>query len=81
MVPLRLVQVMFNHDFTHGQFLLDSGVKATIVSEVRTMLARSGSAVVHAAKPLLEKTMTLARNVLGGDIFHVRMHQGEDGRG
>jgi hypothetical protein len=72
------IRVHYNQELTHGEFLLRSEVKRAIMEEVRGMLARSGSAVVGLARPVLETTMTLARNVvqLGGAGGHgrVRMH-------
>jgi hypothetical protein len=59
-------QVHYNHDLTHGEFLIKSEVKQAVIEEVRTMLRRGGDAVVGLARPVLETTMTLARNALGG---------------
>lgn len=61
----RMPQVHYNRDLTHGEFLIKSEVKQAIMEEVRAMLARSGSAVVGLARPVLATTMTLAYNALG----------------
>eukprot|EP00879_Flechtneria_rotunda_P012361 GHRR01012908.1.p1 GENE.GHRR01012908.1~~GHRR01012908.1.p1 ORF type:complete len:712 (+),score=258.73 GHRR01012908.1:229-2364(+) len=53
------VKVMYNSDLTHGAFLLDTEVKQAIMAEMRGLLARSGSAVVGLAKPVLAHTLTL----------------------
>jgi hypothetical protein len=72
------LQVHYNHDLTHGEFLIKSEVKQAVIEEVRTMLRRGGSAVVGLARPVLNTTMTLARNALGvGGV--VRMHTAGDG--
>jgi hypothetical protein len=57
--------VHYNRDLTHGEFLIKSEVKQAIMEEVRSMLARSGSAVVGLARPMLATTMTLAYSALG----------------
>lgn len=68
---------MYDADLTHGEFLIKSEIKQAIMDEVRGMLARSGSAVVGLARPVLQTTMTLARNALGGGA--VRMHTARGG--
>lgn len=50
---------MYNHELTHGAFLLDTEVKQAIMAEMRGLLARSGSAVVGLARPMLKRTLTL----------------------
>jgi hypothetical protein len=54
-----MLQVMYNHELTHGAFLLDNEVKQAIMAEMRGLLARSGSAVVGLARPVLARTLTL----------------------
>jgi hypothetical protein len=74
---------MYNHELTHGAFLFNAEVKATIVQEVRTMLARSGSAVVHVARPLLERTLTMARTALAPALAlapQLNLRKGSSGR-
>lgn len=75
-------QVHFNKELSHGEFLVKSEVKTAIMEELRGMLARSGSAVVGLALPVLETTMTLARTGLGalGAMPAVRMHHGHGGK-
>jgi hypothetical protein len=75
---LAYVQVHYNHDLTHGEFLIKSEVKQAVIEEVRMMLRRGGSAIVGLARPVLNTTMTLAGNALGvGGV--VRMHTTGDG--
>jgi hypothetical protein len=59
------MQVHYNRDLTHGEFLFKFEVKQAIMEEMRAMLARSGSAVVGLARPVLATTMTLACSALG----------------
>lgn len=65
LLPVLPLQVHYNQDLTHGEFLIKSEVKQAIMEEVRTMLARSGNAVVGLARPVLATTMTLACSALG----------------
>lgn len=84
LLPLTLhsrvfhMQVHYNHDLTHGEFLIKSEVKQAVIEEVRTMLRRGGSAIVGLARPVLNTTMTLASNALGVSGV-VRMHTAGDG--
>jgi len=77
------LQVHYNHDLTHGEFLIKSEVKQAVIEEVRTMLRRGGSAVVGLARPVLATTMTLACSALGvgslGAGGVVRLHTADDG--
>lgn len=79
--PHVCLQVHYNKELTHGEFLVKSEVKQAIMEELRGMLARSGSAVVGFARPVLETTMTLARTGLGalGAMPAVSMHHGHGG--
>jgi hypothetical protein len=67
---------MYNHELTHGAFLLDYEVKQAIVTEMRGLLARSGSAVVGLARPVLARTLTLMTNGFGGSPGRVSMKKG-----
>lgn len=71
-----LLQVMYNDDLTHGAFLLDYEVKQAIVTEMRGLLARSGSAVVGLARPVLARTLTLMAHGFGATPGRVRMKRG-----
>ena len=53
-------QVHYNHDLTHGEFLIKAEVKQAVIEEVKQMLRRGGSAVVGLARPVLNTTVTLA---------------------
>ncbi|WIA08349.1 hypothetical protein OEZ85_007789 [Tetradesmus obliquus] len=68
------VKVMYNHELTHGAFLLDNEVKQAIMAEMRGLLARSGSAVVGLARPVLARTLTLMTH--GFAHSTVRMKKG-----
>eukprot|EP00878_Enallax_costatus_P011622 GHUV01012131.1.p1 GENE.GHUV01012131.1~~GHUV01012131.1.p1 ORF type:complete len:755 (+),score=214.24 GHUV01012131.1:258-2522(+) len=70
------VKVMYNHDLTHGAFLLDREVKQAIMAEMRGLLARSGSAVVGLAKPVLARTLTLMAHGFSTGGATVRMKKG-----
>eukprot|EP00775_Hariotina_reticulata_P003336 gene3336-3612_t len=72
------IKVHYNPELTHGEFLIKSEVKQAIMDEVRGMLARSGSAVVGLARPVLQTTMTLARSALGATAA-VKMQTGSSG--
>lgn len=65
---------MYNHELTHGAFLLDNEVKQAIMAEMRGLLARSGSAVVGLARPVLARTLTLMTH--GFAHSTVRMKKG-----
>jgi hypothetical protein len=67
---------MYNHELTHGAFLLDTEVKQAIMAEVRGLLARSGSAVVGLARPVLVGTLTLMTHGFGSHSGAVRMKRG-----
>jgi hypothetical protein len=67
-----VLQVHYNTDLTHGEFLIKSEVKQAIMGELRAMLARSGNAVVGLARPVLKTTITLVHNALGAT--KVRLH-------
>ena len=67
---------MYNHDLTHGAFLLDREVKQAIMAEMRGLLARSGSAVVGLAKPVLARTLTLMAHGFSTGDAKVRMKKG-----
>jgi hypothetical protein len=69
---VSLLQVHYNTDLTHGEFLIKSEVKQAIMGELRAMLARSGNAVVGLARPVLKTTITLVHNALGAT--KVRLH-------
>lgn len=75
-MPCHLLQVMYNHELTHGAFLLDYEVKQAIVTEMRGLLARSGSAVVGLARPVLARTLTLMTNGFGESLGRVSMKKG-----
>lgn len=67
---------MYNHDLTHGAFLLDREVKQAIMAEMRGLLARSGSAVVGLARPVLARTLTLMTHGFSTGGGRVRMKKG-----
>lgn len=68
----------YNHDLTHGEFLIKSEVKQAVIEEVKQMLRRGGTAVVGLARPVLNTTVTLACSALGvGGV--VRLHTATDG--
>jgi hypothetical protein len=67
---------VYNHELTHGAFLLDYEVKQAIVAEMRGLLARSGSAVVGLAKPVLARTLTLMTHGFVGGPSRVSMKKG-----
>jgi hypothetical protein len=69
---IPVLQVHYNTDLTHGEFLIKSEVKQAIMGELRAMLARSGNAVVGLARPVLKTTITLVHNALGAT--KVRLH-------
>lgn len=68
--------MVYNHELTHGAFLLDYEVKQAIVAEMRGLLARSGSAVVGLAKPVLARTLTLMTHGFVGGPSRVSMKKG-----
>jgi len=70
------VKVMYNHELTHGAFLLDYEVKQAIVTEMRRLLARSGSAVVGLARPVLARTLTFMAHGFAGAPSRVSMKRG-----
>lgn len=67
---------MYNNDLTHGAFLLDYEVKQAIVTEMRGLLARSGSAVVGLARPVLARTLTFMAHGFGVAPSRVSMKKG-----
>jgi hypothetical protein len=67
---------MYNHELTHGAFLLDYEVKQAIVAEMRGLLARSGSAVVGLARPVLARTLTFIGHGFGAAPGRVSMKRG-----
>lgn len=69
---MSVIQVHYNTDLTHGEFLIKSEVKQAIMGELRAMLARSGNAVVGLARPVLKTTITLVHNAIGAT--KVRLH-------
>lgn len=71
-----LPQVMYNHELTHGAFLLDREVKQAIMAEMRGLLARSGSAVVGLARPVLARTLTLMTHGFSSGGAKVRIKKG-----
>jgi len=75
---LLMPQVHYNQELTHGEFLFKAEVKQAIMDEVQGMLAKSGSAVVGLARPVLQTTMTLARTALGSTAL-VKMQTGSSG--
>jgi hypothetical protein len=75
-VVLLCLQVMYNHELTHGAFLLDYEVKQAIVAEMRGLLARSGSAVVGLARPVLARTLTFIGHGFGVAPGRVSMKRG-----
>jgi hypothetical protein len=72
----RVLQVMYNSELTHGAFLLDYEVKQAIVTEMRGLLARSGSAVVGLARPVLARTLTFIGHGFGVAPGRVSMKKG-----
>jgi hypothetical protein len=61
---LLLLKVILNPHLFHGAFLLDPATKASVMLEVRGLLATSGSLVVRLARPVVDRTLSAARSLL-----------------
>ena len=58
------IKVMYNPHLWHGAFLLDPEVKRGLASEIRGMLARTGSLAYRLTKPVAARAVHAARSVL-----------------
>lgn len=65
-----LLQILFNPNLWHGGFLVDSTMKHGVITEIRGLLARTGSLVINLAAPVLQRTMSRARSITLNSMDH-----------